>query len=97
MIQRYPHTVLITLKRALTGADDGIVGTDNSAESKYSIQGRLEFANENGTSYKARFFTRSNEYLRHLGNAESFIEWEGRRYNILRIIPLQTSIEIWVE
>lgn len=96
MLKRYPHSALMILKSVTIGLDTGIVGEDSSKEETIRVRGRFENRSGFDNRYTAKFYCVTDQELPLRDRDDAIFRFDGREYNIVRILPGQTHTEIWL-
>ena len=96
MLKRYPDIAQMILKSMTVGLDTGIIGEDSSKEESIRVHGR--FSNKSGFDdrYTAKFYCSNDAYLPLRDNDDATLVYDQRSYNVVRIVPMQTHTEIWL-
>jgi hypothetical protein len=81
----------------LTDTEDGIVGVTENECTTISLTGRFEHKSGLDRGYNAKFFMpKSKGVLKLFGMENTLFRYEGRKWDIVRIIPMQTHTVIWL-
>lgn len=99
MIVRYPHKAQLSVPNALSvmADDDGLVGVTESNITTYQISGRYEHKSGLDKGYVAKFYMEKSQSVLELFRMDgSLFHYEGRQWEVVRIVPCQTYIVIWL-
>ena len=97
ILQRYPSASRLTIPVFEDKEENGIIGVSEKGTKCINLKGRFEFTSRRDTDYKAVFYvSKSDEKLKDVVQDHASLEYEGRTYNVLRILVRQSNTVIWL-
>jgi len=97
MLVRYPHKATLRIPAVTNVGNKGIIGISNANTRDISLTGRFEHKSGLDVYYKAKFYMEfSQTTLEQFQNDDATFHFQGRQWDVVRIIPYQTHMVIWL-